>query len=316
MEKTAKIYVAGHTGLVGSAIVEALRKRGYKNLVLRTHEQLELTSQAETEAFFQAERPEYVFVAAAKVGGIRANSEAPADFFYQNMQITNNVLWQAWRAGVRKLLYLGSACMYPRVCAQPMREEELLSGIPEPTNEGYALAKISGCRLCTYMKKQFGAPFISAIPANAYGPNDSFDPEHCHVIPALIRKYHLAKLSGAAEVPLWGTGQALREFIYTDDLADGCLFLMDVYDGDGVINMGVGHEISILELSKQIAQIVGYEGRTVCDTSKPDGMPRRMVDSSRINRLGWTARTDLDTGLRVVYESFLSQWKPEKQHNA
>ena len=307
MDKNAKIYVAGHTGLVGSSLVERLKAQGNTNLLLRTHEQLDLTRQQDTEAFFQRERPDYVLVAAAKVGGIRANSEAPADFFYQNMQIATNVLWSAFQNNVKKLLYLGSACMYPRLCEQPMQEENLLTGIPEPTNEAYALAKVGGCRFCSYLHRQYGAPFISAIPANAYGPNDSFDPLHSHVIPALIRKYHLAKVNQTPSVELWGSGKVLREFIFTDDLADGCLFLMDHYDSDQEINMGTGEEVSMWELSKLVAHVVGYEGETVCDPSKPDGMPRRMVDSTRLEQLGWWPRVSLEEGIARVYQVYQSR---------
>lgn len=305
MKQENKIYVAGHTGLVGSAIVRQLRAKGYGNLLLRTHEELDLTDQAATENFFQTERPAYVFVAAGLVGGIKANSEAPADFFAVNMAIAQNVILSAYRSEVKKLLYLGSACMYPSQCSQPMPEEALLTGLPETTNEGYALAKISGCRLCSYMKRQYGVNFISAIPANAYGLNDCFDPEKSHVIPALIMKYHNAKMKGLPSVDLWGTGTALREFIYTDDLADGCLFLMEHYDGAEPLNMGTGHEISIFELAQTVKSVVGYEGEIVCDPSKPDGMMRRMVDSQKINRLGWHAKTGLREGLSEVYREYL-----------
>ena len=305
MEKNALIYVAGHTGLVGSAIVRKLRAEGYERLLLRTHAELDLTDACAMEEFFQTQRPDYVFAAAGLVGGIKANSEAPADFFSVNMAIAQNVLWSAFRSGVKKLLYLGSACQYPKECAQPMKEEQLLTGLPEITNEGYALAKICACRLCSYMKRQYGANFISAIPANAYGPNDCFDPQRSHVIPALIMKYLNAKKTGAPRVELWGTGKALREFLFTDDLADGCLFLMDNYDGDETVNMGSGREISILELSETIGRIVGYEGEIVCDPDKPDGMMRRMLDSGRINALGWRAKTDIVSGLEQVCNWYL-----------
>lgn len=301
MKQTDKIYVAGHTGLIGSALVRRLRVDGYDNLLLRTHQELDLTNQVATEDFFQIERPAYVFVAAGLVGGIKANSEAPADFFTINMAIAQNVILAAHHAGVNKLLYLGSACMYPKQCAQPMAEENLLTGVPEVTNEGYALAKIAGCRLCSYMKRQYGANFISTIPANAYGLDDCLDPQKSHVIPALLMKYHNAKVKGLPSVDLWGTGSALREFIYADDMADGCLFLMEHYEGESPINMGTGTEISILELSQTIKRIVGYEGKIICDSSKPDGMMRRMVDSRKINELGWHAKTDMETGLRQVY---------------
>lgn len=301
MKRNDKIYVAGHTGLVGSALVRRLRAQGFENLLLRTHRELDLTDQAATDSFFQMERPAYVFVAAGLVGGIRANSEAPADFFSVNMAIAQNIILSAYRSGVTKLLYLGSACIYPKDCHQPMAEEELLTGLPEITNEGYALAKISGCRLCSYIKQQHGANFISTIPANAYGINDCFDPQKSHVIPALLMKYHDAKQRGLPSVDLWGTGKALREFIYTDDLADGCLFLMEYYEGNQPINMGTGVEISILELSKMVRDIVGYKGEIICDSSKPDGMMRRLVDSTKINQLGWQAKTMLAEGIQQVY---------------
>ena len=309
MKKEDKIYVAGHTGLVGSAIVRQLRAEGYTNLLLRTHKELDLTDQAATENFFQREHPAYVFVAAGLVGGIKANNESPADFFAVNMAIAQNVILSAYRSAVKKLLYLGSACMYPKQCGQPMVEESLLTGLPECTNEGYALAKISGCRLCSYMKRQYGVDFISAIPANAYGLNDCFDPEKSHVIPAMILKYHNAKIKGVPSVDLWGTGTALREFIYSDDLADGCLFLMEYYDGTEPLNMGTGHEISIFELAQTIKRVVGYEGEIVCDLSKSDGMMRRMVNSEKIHRLGWRAVTDMETGLRRVYDWYLDKEK-------
>ena len=305
MEKNAKIYVAGHTGLVGSAIVRALFAHGYNHLILPTHAELDLTNQAKTDQFFEKEKPTYVFDAAALVGGIKSNSQSPADFFYVNMEIENNLLWSAYRHGVKKLLFLGSACMYPKECAQPMKEEELLTGLPEVTNEGYALAKVCGSRLCGYLRRQYGVDFISTIPANAYGPGDSFDPEHSHVIPALIRKYHEAKLNNDPSVTLWGTGTALREFIYSDDLAEGCLFLMEHYSGEQPLNMGTGEEVSMLELSQMIRRIVGYQGAVVCDASKPDGMMRRIVDSSRIRALGWYPSVSLVTGLEHMYFNYL-----------
>lgn len=304
MKKTDRIYVAGHTGLVGSAIVRRLQAQGFQNLVLRTHAELDLTNQTATEHFFQREQMDYVFVAAGLVGGIQANREAPADFFSVNMSIACNVLLSAHHAGVKKLLYLGSACQYPKECHQPMQEELLLTGLPERTNEGYALAKICGCQLCAYIRQQYGADFISAIPANTYGLNDCFDPQKSHVIPSLIMKYHKAKALGQPAVELWGTGNAKREFLFVDDLADGCLFLMEHYSGNEPINMGTGNEISILELSQIIQRIVGYGGETVCDPSKPDGMPRRMLDSRKIHRLGWRAVTDIEAGLRKVYDEY------------
>ena len=305
MEKNARIYVAGHTGLVGSAIVRKLRGEGYNNLVLRTHAELDLTDQQAVKAFYRETNPEYVLDAAALVGGIRANNAAPADFFYVNMQIENNLIWGAHEAGVKKLLFLGSACMYPKECEQPMREEEVLTGLPEYTNEGYALAKACGSRLCGYLRRQYGDDFISAIPANTYGPGDSFDPEHSHVIPALILKYHQAKQEGRDHVELWGTGKAKREFIHVDDIADACLFLMEHYSSEEPINVGTGEEVTILELSQQIREIVGYEGKIVCDPTKPDGMMRRMVDSRRLLDLGWKSKISLNQGLNQMYQLFL-----------
>lgn len=307
MERNAKIYVAGHTGMVGSAIVRKLRKEGFSNLLLRLHSELDLTDQKSVDAFFESERPEYVFDAAAKVGGIKANSESPANFFYDNMQIENNLLWAAHHNKVKKLLFLGSACMYPRECPQPMKEEMILTGLPEYTNEGYALAKICGSRLCAYLRRQYGDDFISAVPANAYGPGDSFDPVHSHVIPALIMKYHEAKVRGLDSVSLWGTGKARREFIHVDDLADACLFLMENYSDELPINVGTGEEVSVMELSHLIGEVVGFTGRIECDTSKPDGMPRRMVDSTRLLELGWSAKTSLRAGIDRMYRDYLSR---------
>jgi len=305
MEQQSKIYVAGHTGLVGSAIVRKLLKEGYRNLILRTHAELDLTDQQAVETFFRQERPEYVFDAAALVGGIQANSEAPADFFYVNMQIENNLLWMAHRYQVKKLLFLGSACMYPKECRQPMTEDELLTGLPEYTNEGYALAKIAGCRLCSYLRRQYGDDFICAIPANTYGPGDSFDPEHSHVIPALIMKCECAKRDRLSEVALWGTGKAKREFIHVDDIADACLFLMQNYSNEAPINVGTGKELTILELSQLIKKIVGFDGQIICDPTKPDGMIRRVLDSGRLNALGWHSSVSLESGLHWAFEEYL-----------
>ena len=307
MEKNAKIYVAGHTGLVGNAITQQLRNKGYENLILKAHKELDLTIQTEVQRFFEDERPDYVFVAAGLVGGIKANTEAPADFYYVNMQIANNILWSAHTTHVKKLLYLGSACMYPKECPQPMQEDLLLKGIPEYTNEGYALAKIAGVRLCSYVRRQYGDDFISSIPANAYGIGDCFDPEKSHVIPALLFKYHEAKVSGADKVVLWGTGQAKREFINTIDIANSSIFLMENYSGEETMNVGTGEEISILELSRLIKKIVGFEGEILCDTTKPDGMLRRMVDSSRIREMGWQPEVTLEQGLRDLYKDFLNK---------
>lgn len=306
MDKNSKIYIAGHTGLVGSAFVRKFQSLEYNNLVLRTHEELDLLNQQMVDEFFRIEKPEYVIDAAAKVGGIKANSDAPADFLYENMQIEQNLIWSAFNNGVKKFLFLGSACMYPKECAQPMKEEELLTGLPEVTNEGYALAKIAGQRLCSYLYEQHGVDFITAIPANAYGIGDNFDPEKSHVIPALLLKYKNAKLNGDKSVSLWGTGKALREFIDTDDMVDACLFLLDNYSGKEPINIGTGEEVSIMELSQMIKRITGYEGDIVTDPSKPDGMMRRLCDSSKIHEMGWKSSISLEEGIRKLYNWYLT----------
>lgn len=306
MDKNAKIYVAGHTGLVGSAFVRVLRKKGYTNLVLRTHQDLDLLRQTEVEEFFKNEKPEYVIDAAALVGGIRANSKAPADFYYVNMQIEQNLIWTAFQSGIKKFLFLGSACMYPKECIQPMTEDMLLTGLPEITNEGYALAKAGGSRLCSYLYKQYGADFITAIPANAYGIGDNFDPEHSHVIPALLRKYHEAKINGEEKVILWGTGKALREFIDTDDLADAGIYLLNHYSGYEPVNIGTGEEISVMELSQKIRKITGFQGEIVTDSTRPDGMMRRLCDSSKIHKLGWKSTVSLEEGLKKLYQWYLN----------
>lgn len=307
MEKNAKIYVAGHTGLVGSAFVRKLKEQGYNNLVLRTHSELELLDQKAVRDFFEREKPDYVIDAAAKVGGIKANSEAPADFFYENMQIEQNLIWSAYRNHVKKFLFLGSACMYPKECLQPMKEDKLLTGLPEITNEGYALAKICGQRLCSYLYNQHGADFITAIPANAYGIGDNFDPMHSHVIPALLVKYKKAKENGDHSVTLWGTGKALREFINTDDIADAGIFLLNNYSSSEPINVGNGQEVSIMELSQLIKAITGFEGNIEIDPSKPDGMMRRLCDSSKIYELGWRSKVTLEQGIKGLYEWYLSE---------
>lgn len=307
MEKTAKIYVAGHTGLVGSAFVRQLKAQGYNNLILKTHAELDLLRQDDVEKFFAEEKPEYVIDAAALVGGIKANSMAPADFYYVNMQIEQNLIWTAFKSGVKKFLFLGSACMYPKECKQPMKEDELLTGLPEITNEGYALAKVCGSRLCSYLNKQYGADFISAIPANAYGIGDNFDPEHSHVIPALLVKYHNARKNGDKSITLWGTGTALREFIDTDDMADAGIFLLNNYSGYEPVNIGTGEEVSIMELSKIIKKITGFEGAIVTDPTKPDGMMRRLCDSGKIHKLGWKSKISLEEGITKLYNWYLKE---------
>lgn len=307
MDKESKIYVAGHTGLVGSAFVRKLKEQGYTNLLLKNHKELDLCDQRAVQDFFQKERPDVVIDAAAKVGGIKANSDAPAEFFYENMQIEQNLIWSAFQNKVKKFLFLGSACMYPKECVQPMREEELLTGLPEITNEGYAIAKIAGQRLCSYLHKEYDVDFITAIPANAYGIGDNFDPEHSHVIPALLLKYQKARELGEKEVILWGTGKALREFINTDDLADAGLFLLDNYSGERPVNIGTGEEVSIMELSEIIKDIIGYEGNIVTDPSKPDGMMRRLCDSSFLHDMGWSPKVSLRAGIKELYRWYLNE---------
>lgn len=305
MEKNAKIYVAGHRGMVGSAIVRALRRQGYAHIITRTHAELDLTRQADVEAFFKHERPDYVFLAAAKVGGIVANNEAPADFMYQNMALEMNVIHSAWQSGVRKLQFLGSSCIYPRLAPQPMPESCLLTSALEPTNEAYALAKISGLKYCEYLNRQYHTDFISVMPTNLYGPGDNYHPTHSHVVPALIRRFHEAKLAGLEEVTCWGDGSPLREFLYVDDLADLCVFLMNHYSGSETVNAGTGRELTIRELTTLVAETVGYKGRITWDTSKPNGTPRKLLDVSKATRLGWTAKTSLREGLALAYDDFL-----------
>ncbi len=306
MEKDSKIYVAGHRGMVGSAIVRELERQGYSNIITRTHSQLDLTDQQAVNEFFAAERPEYVFLAAAKVGGIEANSTAPADFMYENMMLEMNVIHAAWRNGCRKLEFLGSSCIYPRMAPQPMPESCLLTSGLEQTNEAYALAKISGLKYCEYLNRQHGTDFISVMPTNLYGPNDNYHPTHSHVLPALIRRFHEAKISGAKEVVCWGDGTPLREFLYVDDLANLCVFLMNNYSGNETVNAGTGKETTIRELAGMVASIVGFEGEIRWDTTKPNGTPRKLLDVSKATRLGWTYRTELPDGIRLAYQDFLN----------
>ena len=306
MERDAKIYVAGHRGMVGSAIARRLAAEGYANVVTRTRAELDLTRQDQVERFFAEERPDYVFLAAAKVGGIAANSAAPADFMYDNMMVEMNVIRAAWESGVKKLLFLGSSCIYPRLAPQPMPESCLLTGALESTNEAYALAKISGLRYCEYLSRQHGADYISCMPTNLYGPNDNYHPERSHVLPALIRRLHEAKESGAPSVTCWGDGTPLREFLYVDDLADACVFLMDNYSGCETVNVGTGRELSIRELAELVARVVGYEGEIRWDPSRPNGTPRKLLDVSKLESLGWRYKTELEDGVRLAYEDFLS----------
>jgi GDP-L-fucose synthase len=304
MKKNAKIYVAGHRGLVGSAIMRKLKKEGYNNLVYRTSSELDLRRQEKVEEFFGEEKPEYVILAAAKVGGIQANDTYSAEFLYDNLMIETNVIEAAYQNDVKKLLFLGSSCIYPKFADQPMKEDYLLSGKLESTNEGYAVAKITGIKLCEHYNKQYGTNFISAMPTNLYGPNDNFDLETSHVLPALIRKFHEAKINDEDEVVIWGTGKPRREFLHVDDLADALLFLMNDYNGDQFVNVGVGKDISILELAKLIKGIVGFEGDIVNDLSKPDGTPRKLLDVTRLNDLGWEAQISLEEGIRDTYQWF------------
>ena len=306
MEKNSKIYVAGHRGMVGSAIVRELLRQGYDNLVLRTHRELDLTCQAAVNEFFDTEKPEYVFMPAGKVGGIVANDRDRAGFLYENEMMALNTIHAAWISGVRKFEYLGSSCIYPRLAPQPMTEDCLLTSSLEPTNEGYALAKISGLKYCEYLNRQYGAGFISLMPTNLYGPNDNYHPEHSHVLPALIRRFHEAKVCGAPSVTCWGDGSPLREFLYVDDLANLCVFLMNNSDGAQTVNAGTGKELSIKELTELVAKVVGYEGSVLWDTSKPNGTPRKLLDVSKAASLGWTYRTELEEGIRLSYEDFLN----------
>lgn len=307
MEKTAKIYVAGHRGLVGSALVRRLTECGFVRIVGRTHDELDLTDQRAVDRFFDEERPEYVFLAAAKVGGIHANNTYPAEFAYSNMQIQNNIVHSSWRHGVSKLCFLGSSCIYPRMAPQPIPESALLSGPLEPTNAAYALAKIAGIVMCRSYNRQYGTNFISVMPTNLYGPNDSYHPENSHVLPAFIRRFHEAKVSGAPSVTVWGTGKPRREFLYADDLADACVFLMQNYDSSEIVNIGSGEEVSIRELAETVQRVVGYEGELVFDTSKPDGTPRKLLDCTRIHALGWKHRIGLEQGITGAYRDFLAR---------
>ena len=299
--------------MVGSAIVRELKRQGYTNLVLRTHAELDLTRQTDVEQFFAVEKPEYVFLAAAHVGGIVANNTAPADFMYDNMMLEMNVIHAAWKNNVKKLEFLGSSCIYPRLAPQPMPENCLLTSSLEPTNEAYALAKISGLKYCEYLNRQYGTDYISVMPTNLYGPNDNYHPEHSHVLPAMIRRFHEAKLSGAESVTCWGDGSVLREFLYVDDLAELCVFLMNNYSGNETVNAGTGKELSIRELAETVAKVVGYEGKILWDASRPNGTPRKLLDVSKATRLGWTYKTELEDGIRMAYEDFLSSQSDYKR---
>ncbi|MFP4124963.1 GDP-L-fucose synthase [Coleofasciculus sp.] len=308
MNKDSKIYVAGHRGLVGSAIVRRLRDDGYTNLILKTSQEVDLRRQQAVEDLFAAERPEYVFIAAAKVGGINANNTYRAEFLYDNLMIESNIIHSAYLSGVEKLLFLGSSCIYPKLCPQPMQEEHLLTGYLEPTNEPYAIAKIAGLKLCENYCRQYGVNFISAMPTNLYGPNDNFDLANSHVLPALLRKTHEAKINNAEAVEIWGTGSPLREFLYVDDLADALIFLINHYDDIQFVNVGTGEEVSIKDLALLIKAVVGYEGELKFDSSKPDGTPRKLLDTSKINAAGWQPKTSLKKGLELTYQWFVENY--------
>lgn len=312
MEKESKVYVAGHRGLVGSAIMKALKTKGYRNILTRTHGELDLTRQDQVEAFFEEEKPEYVFLSAAKVGGIHANSTYPAEFIYQNMMIAANVIHASYNSGVKKLLNLGSSCIYPRECPQPIKEEYLLTGPLEVTNEAYALAKIAAIRLCKHYNQQYATNFISAMPTNLYGPGDNYHPENSHVLPAMIRKFHEAKVNGT-DVTLWGDGSPFREFLFSEDLAEALLFLMEnaeAKDLSEVVNVGTGRDISIKELAEKVAQVVGFHGKIHWDISKPNGTPKKLLSVEKIQALGWKERVLLDEGIAISYEDFLSNEYP------
>ena len=302
--RDARIYVAGHRGLVGSAIWRELQRRGYTHLIGRTRAELNLLDGAAVNRFYAQEKPEYVVDAAAKVGGILANDRHPAEFIYQNLQIQNHLIHGAYVAGVRKLLFLGSSCIYPRLSVQPMKEEYLLTGPLEPTNEWYAVAKIAGIKMCQAYRRQYGCDFISAMPTNMYGPNDNYDPQNSHVLPALIRRFHEARQANAPTVTCWGTGSPFREFLYADDLARACIFLLEHYSEEQFINVGSGTEVSVRELTETVGRVIGYAGRIEWDASKPDGMPRKLMDSSRLFALGWKPQVDLETGIRLAYEDY------------
>lgn len=305
MEKDSLIYVAGHRGMVGSAIVRELKRQGYNNIIVRTRKELDLCDQQAVNAFFEKEKPEYVFLAAAKVGGIVANQNALADFMYDNMILEMNVIHAAWVNGCKKLQFLGSSCIYPRLAPQPMKETCLLTSELEKTNEAYALAKISGLKYCEFLNRQYGTDYISVMPTNLYGPNDNYHPEHSHVLPALIRRFHEAKEAGSSEVVCWGDGSPLREFLYVDDLANLCVFLMNNYSGNETVNAGTGKEISIRELTELVAKVIGYNGVIKWDTSRPNGTPRKLLDVSKAEGLGWKYKTELEEGIRLTYKDFL-----------
>jgi GDP-L-fucose synthase len=308
MDKKAKIYVAGHRGMVGSAILRALHKQGFENFIFRKSNELDLRNQAQVSEFFKKEKPNYVFLAAAKVGGILANNTYRADFLYENLMIQNNVIHSSFQTGVIKLMFLGSSCIYPKLAPQPLKEEYLLTGLLEPTNEPYAIAKIAGIKMCDAYRAQYGCNFISVMPTNLYGPNDNYDLQNSHVLPALIRKFIVAKKNSTPSVSLWGTGKPLREFLHADDLADACLFLMDNFNEEGLVNIGTGEDLSILELARLVQKTVGYEGQIELDPTKPDGTPRKLMDVSKLHDMGWKHQISLEEGIKKVVEEVKNQF--------
>lgn len=307
MDKKSKIYIAGHRGMVGSALLRKLNKEGYSNLIFRTSKELDLMRQTDVENFFEQEKPEYVFLAAAKVGGIHANNTYPAEFIYNNLMIESNIIHSSYKYGVKKLLFLGSSCIYPKFADQPIKEEYLLTGALEATNEAYAIAKITGIELCKFYRRQYGCDFISAMPTNLYGINDNFDLQTSHVLPALIRKIHEAKVNNQSEVVMWGTGKPKREFLYVDDLAEACIYLMDKYSDEMHVNVGTGEDVEIRELIEIIQDVIGYNGKIINDLSKPDGTPRKLLDVSLLHNTGWKHKIDLEEGIRKVYKWYLEQ---------
>lgn len=308
MDNKAKIYIAGHKGMVGSAILRKLKEEGFDNLVFRTSQELDLRNQTDVNIFFKSEKPEYVFLAAAKVGGIVANNTFRADFIYENLAIQNNIIHNAYLHGVKKLMFLGSSCIYPKMAPQPLKEEYLLTGVLEPTNEPYAIAKIAGIKMCEAYRQQYGCDFISVMPTNLYGINDNYDLQNSHVLPAMIRKFHEAKARKDEVVNLWGTGSPLREFLYADDLADACYFLMQNYSEDGFVNIGSGVDISIKKLAEMVKDIVGFEGNLAWDTSKPDGTPRKLMDVTKLHNLGWKHKIGLEEGIKLAYNNYLDEY--------
>jgi GDP-L-fucose synthase len=305
MLKSSKIFIAGHNGLVGSALVHKLQNSGFNNLILRSRSNLDLTNQLAVERFFVKEKPEYVFLAAAKVGGIHANSTYPAEFIFSNLQVQMNVINESYRSGVKKLLFLGSSCIYPKYAPQPMREDALLSGYLEPTNEAYAIAKIAGIIMCRSYNRQYGTDFISVMPTNLYGPNDNYHPKNSHVLPALIRRFHEAKVNNHPKVVIWGTGNPTREFLYSDDLADACIFLMEKHTGNDIVNIGSGIEVTIRDLAHHVQEAVGYKGKIEFDVTQPDGTPKKLLDCSKLHKMGWRHKIELDEGIKLAYKDFV-----------